>query len=297
VTSLADYIADNVGLDVPSLSASIAHVLLTKSPAHAWHRHPRLNPAWAPETNEAAEIGTIAHALLLERDSSRIVEVLADDWRTKAAKEAREAARSAGMLPVLSHKLAAARTMVEVAYAAWATSELPDMATGEVEQTLVWGEPIQPGVSAMCRCRPDWLSDDRRIVVDYKTTATSAEPNTWSRGPLLSSGYDLQAAFVTRAVQALYAPRDITVVFLVQEVEAPFACSFVSLAPSFTAWADEKFTRSLALWSECLSANTWPAYPQRIAYAEPPEYAIYAWQARHGIPMPEPPQDDSVEAL
>jgi hypothetical protein len=41
---------------------------------------------------------------------------------------------------------------------------------GEAEQSILWQED-----NAWCRCRPDLLSSDRRIVVDYKTTE-NAEP-------------------------------------------------------------------------------------------------------------------------
>src|SRR3990167_1259095 len=85
---IADYIKDPA--PQPSLSASLAHVLLTRSPKHAWLAHPRLNPAWEPDESEARQdIGTIVHALLLEGDASRVVVIEAEDYRTKAAKEAR----------------------------------------------------------------------------------------------------------------------------------------------------------------------------------------------------------------
>src|SRR4051812_22987943 len=83
----------------PTLSASIANILINASPAHARSQHPRLNPDWQREEEEKFDIGTVAHALLLQgkREADEIVEVvLADDWRTKIAKEARAEARAAG---------------------------------------------------------------------------------------------------------------------------------------------------------------------------------------------------------
>ena len=43
----AEYHADPA--PEPSLSRSLAHTLLTRSPRHAWQAHPRLNPAWLPD--------------------------------------------------------------------------------------------------------------------------------------------------------------------------------------------------------------------------------------------------------
>ena len=49
-----------------SLSASLAHVLLTQSAAHAAYKHPKLRPVDAePEESRRMDLGTLAHALLL----------------------------------------------------------------------------------------------------------------------------------------------------------------------------------------------------------------------------------------
>ena len=68
----ADYHAD-VGSPVPSLSSSIANVLISRSPLHAWMAHPRLNPDWRPEPwNKRLDFGTFAHKLLLEGNEDAI---------------------------------------------------------------------------------------------------------------------------------------------------------------------------------------------------------------------------------
>jgi hypothetical protein len=66
---------------VPSLSASLAHVLVTRSPLHAWVQHPRLNPDFVAADEAKFDVGTVCHSLLL--DNSRQVEIIdADDWKT-----------------------------------------------------------------------------------------------------------------------------------------------------------------------------------------------------------------------
>ena len=275
--SLDEYIRDPA--PAPSLSASIAHILLTRSPQHAWYAHPRLNPQWRPETFEAAEIGTIAHALLLEADQSRVVAVHADDWRTKAAKEQREAIRAAGRLPVLAHKLDAIHAMVAVTRERIDASEVHEMLSsdgGTPEQTFLWQDD-----GVWCRTRPDWVSTDHRLLVDYKTTAASAEPTSWARGQLLSMGYDLQAALGIRAMLALSEPpRDVSFVFLVQETEHPYAVSLVGLSPTWQAFAEQRLASARRIWRTCLTTNDWPSYPGRIAWSDPPEYALYQWGER-----------------
>jgi len=50
----------------PSLSRSVAHILLTQTPYHAWLAHPRLNPDYMPDEDSKFDIGTATHAMLLE---------------------------------------------------------------------------------------------------------------------------------------------------------------------------------------------------------------------------------------
>jgi hypothetical protein len=86
--------------DEPTLSATIARILVSKTPAHAWERHPKLNLNYRREESERFDIGTCAHALFLE--GRQVVEVVGfGDWRSKAAKEARELARAHGRIPLL----------------------------------------------------------------------------------------------------------------------------------------------------------------------------------------------------
>jgi hypothetical protein len=75
----------------PSLSSTIARVLCDSAPAHAQHAHPRLNLQNVEEEAEHFDIGTAAHAILLEGEAAVTV-IDAKDWRTNAAKDARDAA-------------------------------------------------------------------------------------------------------------------------------------------------------------------------------------------------------------
>jgi len=278
MTTLAEYVADPA--PAPSLSASIAHLLLSRSPRHAWLAHPRLNPQWAPEEAENMDIGTIAHAMLLEGDKSRVVVIDAPDWRTNLAKAGRDAAREIGKLPILRHKMEGVEAMVEAARKA--IKNAPEIAKafadGKPEQTLVW----QDG-EVYCRCRPDWLTDDGRLAIDYKTTQASAEPDAWGRGPMLSVGYDVQAGFGLRGIKALRKPRDCSFVFMVQEVEPPYAVSFVGLSPIFEDFVDRKVGAALEVWKFCLQTDTWPSYPSRIAWADPPPWALTRWEEKHAV--------------
>ena len=267
--TLPEYIADPA--PEPSLSASAAHTLITQTAIHAYMRHPRLNPGAPREESKVADIGTIAHGLLLEGDESRIVLIEADDWRTKDAKEKRDAAYAEQKIPLLGKQLGPIRKMVEVARSAIAHSELASAFTlhaGKAEQTMVWEEK-----GIWLRSRPDWLTNDRELIIDYKSTGVSANPLAWMRGPMLGNGCDLQAVLGLRGLRKLFNARNPQFVFVVQEQEPPYAVSFVGLSPTFLHMAESKLDRAMQLWGDCTMTNCWPGYPSRVAWVDPPVYA------------------------
>jgi hypothetical protein len=92
----------------PSLSSGIARTLLTHSPAHAWTAAPAAQPRLPIEEKESFDIGSAAHALLLEGED-RMVVLPYDDYRKKEAKEARDYARAEGKHPILEAKYPAVR--------------------------------------------------------------------------------------------------------------------------------------------------------------------------------------------
>lgn len=264
--SLTDYVTDPC--PSPSLNAGTAQRLLTQSPRHAWTQHPRLNPDYQTDESARLDLGTIAHALLLERDASRVVVVQADDWRTKAAKEQREEARALGKLPILHKDYDLVNGLVLSAECTLAESEVADdWATAIPEQTLCFE---QDGV--WFRSRPDKATPDWRVLFDYKTCAGSASPAAWARGPLITHGYDLQAAIGLRGVKALELAERTTFVFVCQELAPPFALSLVSLSPQYLTIADNRLELAAAICGDHLESKDWPGYSSRIAYVDPPSY-------------------------
>ncbi len=260
----------------PSLSRSVIKDLFDCS-AKAWFNHPRLNPNFKADDGDGKfDVGTAAHQLLLEGlDSIEIID--AEDWRKKETKERRELARKNGMVPLLKHQFEEAEKMVAVAEEQiHACKELGITALeieGDSELSYFWQEE-----GLWCKVRPDWINEKRDLIIDYKTTKQSANPADISRH-IISMGYDIQAAFYLRGVKAIEqtSPK---FVFVFQEVEEPFLCSFVGLDPAFLAMANQKIDYGIFLWGNCLSKNEWPAYPSKIAWVEPPAWAFTRWDAQ-----------------
>lgn len=280
--------------DEPSLSSGAAHKIVTRSPLHVWSDHPRFG-ASVPESSDAADIGAIAHDLLLGGESKICVidpaqyrskptkdnpdGTIPVGWTNGAIRAARDEARQNGLTPILIGAMAGARTMVAEAQQFIARSELAGVFNqGAGETTMIWKDG-----PSWCRARPDWLNHEDKVLLHYKTTRASAAPDPFIRGIMMSSGYDVAMAFYRRGLEHLTGCMDFRHVILVQEQASPYACSLVSLDPAAWAIADQTVSRALTLWAECMASDNWPAYGGRIHYASPT-----AWQLAEAEAMLEP---------
>jgi hypothetical protein len=193
------------------------------------------------------------------------------DWRTNASKDARAAARAAGKTPVLAHNMPEVELMVAAAQDHVSRSEIAGIfERGRPEQTIIWREP-EAGI--WCRARPDFLTDDRRIILHYKTTEASANPEKFIRGIMASMGYGFAVRFYARGLAAV-SPGDAQHLILVQEQDAPYACSLIGLAPAKAAIEDARVKAAIATWGRCLATGEWPAYDGRVHYAEPTPWEL-----------------------
>lgn len=249
---------------VPSLTASIAHVLTSKSPLHAWSQHPRLGAR--PRSPQAGmDYGTIAHALLFDMMHELVV-VDADDWRTKSARDQREAARVTGRLAVLQHEVAEVREAVNALRRR--LEGLGIVLKGKSEVSIFWQETADSGEQIQCRARLDHLIIEplRARIIDLKT-CRSAHPRA-CESHAAEYGYDIQAAAYRSAIQHVYpslAGRE-EFHFLFAELEAPFALTPAELDGSFRVLGERRWRRAVNTWASCMRSNTWPDYgPCRLS--------------------------------
>lgn len=268
------YHADDVA-DRLTLSSSVAKILCTQSPAHAKAAHPRLNPNFAAKEDERFDIGTACHSLLLQGIENVHI-VHADSWRTKIAKEERDDARAAGRVPLLASQWDDVRRMCDAF-----REQLPSfgltpepLTDGEAERTLVWEED-----GVLCRARIDWLHSDHRTVRDFKTTSASASHESWGR-TMFGMGADIQVAFHSRGIQAVYGTFAVDWTYIVCETYPPYAVALHSLAPDALALANSKVDFALAVWKRCLELDRWDSYPRDVAYHQAPSWETLRWLER-----------------
>lgn len=272
------YHDDRLG-DTPSLSASIASILCSQSPAHAKAAHPRLNSYLVREEKKAFDLGTTVHALLLEnRPAEEVIYVVEkDDWRTNAAKEAAEYARGQGLIPLLDKHNEDVLTMVAAARRKIAEFDpsLELLMHGNAEQTITWNEP---GIA--CRSRVDHLRDDHAVICDVKTTSRvgGADRYAFERA-LYQHGYDVKAAFYLRGVKAVsgVAARFF---WIVLETAAPYELSIIEPGPDVLTLGEDKVEYAMRVWKRCMASNEWPGYAREVVRAEMPAWAEAQWLER-----------------
>lgn len=252
----------------PSLSSHIASVVVSKSPGHAALMHPRLGGRHF-ESNEAMDTGSILHGLLLG-GGQELVEVDAKDWRTNAAKEAREKATAEGKIAILKDKIARIQSAAEQV-----KKHLPiDLVTASTEVTAIWNSGCTSGPysGTPCRCRidalmPDWWIWDLKFVED--ATVSSADRN------IASSNYHLQAAANIDAIESLVPEQAGRVHFglcFVEWENPAIGIKLVEISGQLLDVGQQRWKRAKRIWGECLAANKWPGYSTEIIEAQCPAW-------------------------
>lgn len=265
----AQYHADPC--DRPSLSQSLAHTLIKKSPAHAYLEHPRLGGGlsrWTPSTDD----GSIVHAILLGRVAEAVGIVEADDFKTKAAQAQRDAIRDSGRVPIVAHKFDDVSRVAEIIRKR--IEELGYRLNGASEAVITWEEPSALG-PVLCRARLDHVFEDEGVILDLKKI-TSADPATCAKHAY-EYGYDLQRAAYTRALDRAMPEKRFggpDFVFLFFELEPPFCVTPARFDGRFRALGEQRWERAVNGWARCLADNKWPAYTESSVTLEAPSWAL-----------------------
>jgi len=248
----------------PALGSTSLKTLATRTPAHyQWdktrHKH-----------SDAFTIGTAAHSLILENDTSGIEVVAADNWLTKAAKEAKAEALAAGKQPLLIKEMA---QVVAMRDAVMAHPEAAKLFTGHrPEASVFWDENGQ-----QLKCRPDaWLPGQ---LVDLKTTI-NADPREFGK-TAYNFGYHQSAAHYIDGVKTATG-ETLPFTFVLVEKTAPYLVSVVQLDPEAIEMGRALNERAKRIHAECTASGHWPGYPT----AEPislPMWANYEMDDLLGI--------------
>lgn len=265
----------------PSLSSTLARLILNRSPLHAWTAHPRLNPAWEPTEKKTFDIGRAAHRAVLGAGGDYVAyppEILASNGAasTKEAKAWAEEQRAAGRTPLKADEV----------------DQIGEMAMLCHHRLTDYGIKLDPSRSevtalaeidgAWCRAMIDNAPDDPRLpLYDFKT-CEDASPDAVVRH-VETYGYDVQAAHYLDVWRAATG-EDRDFVFIFQEKAPPYAIAVVRLLNSAGHSGDwmedarEKVHVARQTWAHCVSTDHWPAYPALIIEVGARAFHRQRWQ-------------------
>ena len=248
---IAEYMADNVGADIPTLSQTIASEMVTRSPWHAHRLHPKLG-AKNKRPTRSTDAGALMHALLLgQHHEFSIIDV--DDFRTKLAREARDAAIDAGQTPVKKADYDGALSHAATVDKALRSRFGIELGRMDRELTAVWQE--RGGV--VCRARLDAF--DGATIYDIKTCNDAPIESLARR--IIEYDYHLQAAAYNSAVETIVPKMAgrVRFVFLFIENETGEIVP-VGLDGTFQELGSRRWEQAVLSWRKCLETGVWPGY-------------------------------------
>jgi hypothetical protein len=277
---IVEYFADPT--PEPSLTQTLAKILLDQSPLHAYQACPRLHVLADEEDDgekydKAKAIGNAAHKLMLDRGKEIAVGEF-NDWRKKEAQEFKANAIFAHKEPILRKHFETAGEMVELAIDQ--LNRIPDcrnaFTSGDPEVVIA---NCEDGI--WLRSMIDWITPDLREVWDYKTGGQSASPHDTSRR-MASDGWHIQAAMHERILDKL-DPKGAgrrRYLYVAQENEPPYALTVNEISESALTIGRKQISYAFTTWAICLIRGIWPSYPARIIRPELPTWAESQWLNR-----------------
>lgn len=248
----------------PALGSTSLKTLATKTPAHyRWQ-------ADHPVHKDVFDLGTVAHSLILEGDTTGVVVIDEEDKRGKKWTDPANAAREAGKIPVLAKEWVDIKGMRD---SVMAHSVAGPLFTGHSAESSVFWE--EDGLAL--KCRPDaWQPG---MLIDLKTTR-DADPNAF--GAIAADfGYHQSAGHYIDGVKAL-TDEQLPFKFVLVEKTAPYFVSVVELDPYAVDLGRQLNDRAKRIYRECTETGRWPGYIN----SEPvnlPMWAIYKAEDLLGI--------------
>lgn len=263
----------------PSLSSTLAKVMLAQSPLHAWTASPRLNPQFEPVEKKTFDIGRAAHRAVLGAGGDYVEipsEYLKKDGsingNSNAYKEWDADVRSSGATPLKADQIAAIEAMRDIAHARLGSMGI-DLDPACSEQVA-----IAQIDGVWCRAMLDNVPLDPRLpIYDFKT-CESAAPEACLKS-VINYGYEVQAEHY-RQVWKAATGQERAFRFIFQEKAAPNEVCVVELGSETLTIARKKIARAREMWRICLRDQSWPGYPPGVHRMDLPAWAIERWLER-----------------
>lgn len=267
----------------PSFSASCGKTILSKSPLHAYLKHPRLGGAGKPASGPTPAMlrGSILHKLILG-EGAQIACIDAENYKGGEARAARDLAVECGALPVLKRELDELNEC-KAAFDSQLPAQLGDEFTarwhaGESEAVIMHEHANLKGEGRVwARSMLDRPSIDdvnhSAVIFDVKTTA-NAHPDQLER-TIYELHYEMQMACYEWQLECVRPDlkNRIRSIILFIETEPPYSLVAVELDGMARAIGRSKLGRAWDAWCECIASGAWPSYSSGLLVLGSPAWA------------------------
>ena len=238
------YHADPV--ETPSLTSSVADILMNTSPLHTWYAHPRLGGHYDDNSNRNMDLGSAIHDALLV-NMSKIDVIPYDSFRTQDARDIKINAYKNDRIPLLEKDIELVNKVYE--------KHKDHFKSMDCEKVYVWNEEYDlyglcaPGTTGKykmwCRSRIDAIDHKSKCIVDLKTTALAL--SDWSRTRAIH--YLMQIGMYRRALESLHE-EEYGFFFAVIENYEPYEMKMFELDGMLIKLADDLAHEACKRWSK-----------------------------------------------
>jgi|WetSurMetagenome_2_1015567.scaffolds.fasta_scaffold35811_2 hypothetical protein len=133
------------------------------------------------------------------------------------------------------------------------------LSNGEAEKSIYTEIEIFTGQKIKVKIRPDYKKDNKRIIVDLKSTVDASIDEFTKRSANLN--YHIQAALYSDIIEAVEGKKMAwSFFFIAQEKVSPYAFNIFEASPQFIAQGRYEYEALLMLWQWCVENNKWPGY-------------------------------------
>lgn len=158
---------------------------------------------------------------------------------------------------------------------------------GRFECSFYW---MDPATDLLCKCRPDWISENLLTIIDFKTCQDATEAAFVRAADRYH--YHVSAAMTMDGVREATGIQPLRYIFLAIEPHAPY------LTAAYEATADDIergrvfVRRGLATLKRCTRTGIWPGLPEEIRPLD-----AHRWRGRHGEDEGEETVEETEESV
>ncbi len=131
--------------------------------------------------------------------------------------------------------------------------------SGRFEVSFYWMDEL---TDLLCKCRPDFITDDYKTVVDFKTTA---DPSHWAfREAAYRYHYYVSAAHTLAGVKACTGVEPERYLFVAQQSDAPWLTAVYQATSDEIKLGRDLIDRTLQTIKQCKATDDWPGLPEEV---------------------------------